>query len=290
MDDHSFRHRSEEFLAYATLYTRDRRTVLSNVRILERHFGDLPIGQIGTREIQAFIAARLAGGVGKPTINRNRSCLSTFFTWAIEQGYHPGPNPVRAVRKFKESRGRLRYLTTDEYNRLLLAAAHHLKKILVAAVHTGGRHSELLGLAWSDIDLDHGIVYFHRETTKGAKERQVPISDELGAVLRDLRPGRPSEPVFTYNGRRLKSVRTSFESACLKAGLGDDVVFHTLRHTFASWFIENGGDPKRLQEYLGHSSLEQTLIYIHLSPLFRSQGVQFIGPPRIRRAEDDRST
>ena len=109
-------------------------------------------------------------------------------------------------------------------------------------------------------------------------------------MLRDLRPGRPSEPVFAWAGRALKSVRTSFESARLKAGLGNDVVFHTLRHTFASWYIENGGDPKRLQEYMGHSSLEQTLIYIHLSPLFRLQGVRFIGPPRVRRVEDEPGT
>lgn len=282
----SFAVRSEEFLAYAVIYTRDRRTVMSNVRILKRHLGDLSITAIGKKEIQAFIAARLGSGVGRPTINRNRSCLSAFFTWAIEAGYHPGPNPVRLVRKFRETRGRLRYLSTDEYDRLRLAAAHHLKKILVAAVHTGGRLSELLGLCWGDIDLEHGVLYFRRETTKNGKERQVPIHDDLAAVLRDLRPGRPSEPVFEYGGKALRSVRTSFESARLKAGLSDDVVFHTLRHTFASWYIENGGDPKRLQEYMGHSSLEQTLIYIHLSPLFRSQGVQFIGPPRIRRVED----
>jgi integrase len=286
MSTDSFAVRSEEFLAYASIYAKTRRTIQSNVRILKKHFGERRVIDIGPKEIMAFIAARLAEGVGKPTINRNRSCLSVFFAWAKEQGYHPGPNPVRAVRKFKESPGRLRYLTTDEFSRLLMASAYHLKKVLVGAVHTGGRLKELLGLRWGDIDLEHGIVYFRADITKSGKERVVPISPELDVMLRELRPGRPAEPVFEYAGRQLKSVRTGFESARLKAGLGNDVVFHTLRHTFASWYIENGGDPKRLQEYMGHSSLEQTLIYIHLSPLFRSQGVQFIGPPRIRRVED----
>ena len=171
----SFGHYADEFLAYATMFTRSRRTVQSNVRILKRHFGSMLLTGIGVKEIQAFIAARVTDGVGKPTINRNRSCLSTLFTWAIEQGYHPGPNPVRLVRKFREAKGRLRYLTTEEYDRLRLAAAHHLKAVLVVAVHTGGRLGELLALRWGDIDLEHGVLYFRAETTKSGKERQLPI-------------------------------------------------------------------------------------------------------------------
>lgn len=198
---------STEFLAFAIIYTRTRRTVESNVRILKRHFDPMPVVGIGAKEIQAFIAARIGAGVGKPTINRNRSCLSTFFTWAIEQGYHPGPNPVRQVRKFREAKGRLRYLTSDEYDRLRLAAAHHLKPILVSAVHTGGRLGELLALRWGDIDLDHGVLYFRAETTKSGKERQLPIHEDLAPVLRELRPGRPSDPVFAWGGRPLKCVR-----------------------------------------------------------------------------------
>ncbi len=278
-----FQDLTDEFLAHQAVYTKDQRTVKSNMRILKRALGSLEIEKIGAKEIQEFIAARLAGGVGKPTINRNRAALSKFFSWAIERQYHPGPNPVRQVRKFRESPGRIRYLTADEYGKLLLAAAPHLKKILIVAVNTGGRRSELLSLTWGDVDLERGILYFRSDATKNGKERQVPISDELAETLRSLRPGRPHELVFEYAGRPLKDVRSSFESARLKAKLGDDVVFHTLRHTFASWYIENGGDVFRLQKLLGHYDIRMTELYAHLSPAYIASGVQFIGPPRKAR-------
>lgn len=277
---------ADEFLSYASIYSDDRRTVPSNMRILGRHFETMRVSDIGSKEIEAFIAARLRAGVGRPTINRNRAVLSKFFSWAIAQGYHPGPNPARLVRKFRESPGRTRYLTTDEYSRLLLAAAPHLKRVLIAAVHTGGRLSEILQLRWGDVDLEGSILYFRRETTKSRRERQVPICDELKTALRSLRPGPASDLVFDYAGRAMKGVRTAFESARAKAGL-PDLRFHDLRHTFASWYMQNGGDPFRLQKYLGHTSMMLTQRYAHLSKDFLSEGVRYIGPPRVRRTEDE---
>jgi integrase len=275
-----FEELTDEFLTYLRTYTRDRRTMPSNVRILKRALGGRRIDEIGAKEIHEFIAGRLGSGLGKPTINRNRSALSRFFTWAIEQGYHPGPNPVRLVRKFRESPGRMRYLTNEEYSKLLLVSAHHLKPIILAAVHTGGRLGEILGLTWGDIDLEHGILYFRADKTKSGKERQIPMTEDLKECLRSLRPGQQHDLVFEYNGRPLKAVRTAFESARLKAGLGNDVVFHSLRHTFASWYMQNGGDLYRLQKYLGHSTSSMTQRYAHLSPEFILAGVQFFGAPR----------
>ncbi len=276
---------ADEFLERELIYTESRRTISSNVRILKRHFESMRLAEIGKKEIEAFISGRIRQGVGKPTINRNRAALSKFFEWAITQGCYQGANPVRLVKKFRESSGRTRYLTSDEYSRLLLAAAPHLKRIIVVAVHSGGRLNEILRLRWGDIDLERGLLYFRRETTKGRKERQIPINDELAAMLRSLRPGPPTEPVFDYAGRPLKGVRTAFESARLKAGI-PDVHFHDLRHTFASWFAQNGGDERRLQKYLGHSSSALTQRYTHLSPEYLTDGVRFIGPPKVRRSED----
>ena len=280
-----------EFLAHQRIYTEDPETTESNLRIIKRHLGSRLLVDIGPREIEGMIAARIQEGVAKATINRQGATLSKLFAWSIERGYHPGPNPMRQIKKFRENPGRIRYLTGEEASRLILAAAPHLKPILVAGLHTGGRLNELLSLKWGDIDFDRGIVSFRRETTKSRKERQVPVSPELTATLRRLRPGAPDERVFEYNGRGLVSVRSSFKRACRKAGLGRDVVFHTLRHSFASWFVMNGGDPYRLQKYLGHSTMTLTQRYSHLSPEFIRDGVQFIGPPQpVRRAQDQEPT
>src|SRR2546422_3315575 len=70
--------------------------------------------------------------------------------------------------------------------------------------------------------------------------------------------GDSREFVFTRLGRRLRNVRTGFEKARERAGLEEDVTFHTLRHTFASWFVANGGGPYRLPQYLRHSPITLT--------------------------------
>lgn len=275
-----FRELTPEFISFKRLYSEDRRTTASNVRILERWLGDDRIDEIGARQIERFISDRLERGIGRSTLNRQRATLSRFFSWAIERGYHPGPNPVRQVKKFRESTGRTRYLSEDEYSKLFLAAAAHLKPILLAAVHTGGRMGELLALRWQDVDLEGGFVTFRKETTKNGRERFVPLSQDLAAHFRSRR--RPPEgPVFAFRGEGLKSVRTAFERARRKAGL-TGLRFHDLRHTFASWYVQNGGDIKRLKDYLGHSSLSLTERYTHLSTKFLADGVQYIGPPRAR--------
>ena len=80
----------------------------------------------------------------------------------------------------------------------------------------------------------------------------------------------------------MKSVRTGFLTARKAAELGKDVTFHTLRHTFASWYMMNGGDLYRLQKYLGHSTIKLTERYAHLSPDHLRDGAEFIGAPKVR--------
>ena len=279
----------EEFLRHRSLYSDDRRTTPSNIRILKRHLGDLRLTEIMPKEIDAMIAARIAEGVGRSTVNRQRATLSKFFTWAIGRGYHPGPNPVKGVMKFRESPGRTRYLAPEEAKKLILAAAHHLKPIIIAALHTGGRLSELLALRWADVDLDRRVLVFRKETTKSRRERMVPIDDELLALLRPVRLGPGQDLLFEYNGRAMKNVRTAFETARRKAEL-EDVHFHDLRHTFASWAVMNGLDIYRLQTYMGHSTISLTQRYAHLSGEFLQDGARFFGPPRVARRTEEKET
>ncbi len=278
-----------EFLQHRSLYSDDRRTTPSNIRILERHLGELRITDITPKEIEAMIAARISEGVGRATVNRQRATLSKFFSWAIGRGYHPGPNPVKGVMKFRESPGRTRYLAPEEAKKLILAAAHHLKPILMTALHTGGRLSELLALRWADLDLDRRVLVFRKETTKSRRERIVPIDDELVTLLRALRPGAGQDLLFDYNGRGMKNVRTAFSTARRKAGL-EDIHFHDLRHTFASWAVMNGLDIYRLQTYMGHSTISLTQRYAHLSGEFLQDGARFFGPPRSARRTDEKES
>jgi len=275
----------KEFLAKHAKKRRNYRTFVLNTDLLLNHFRGKTLQEIGPKQIEEFVAARLEGGVTRATTNRQRACLSKMFNCAIAWGYYGGENPVRHVSRFPESAGRVRFLSADEADRLLQNAPRHLRPVVVCALHTGGRLNEILRLRWEEVDLDQGVLYFDQTNTKSGRQREVPISPELAVALRQRRKvrsisGDARDYVFTWRGRRLKGVRTSFENARENAKLGEDVTFHTLRHTFASWYMMNGGDLYRLQNYLGHSTIALTQRYAHLSPEHLRSGFQFFGAPR----------
>ncbi len=274
-----------EFLEKHARQRRHYPTFKVNSNRLLEHFRGRMLHEIGPAQVEDYLASRLASGISRATANRERALLSGIFSFAIRRGHFTGDNPCRKVKPFPESPGRDRYLSPQEAEALLACASEHLRPILIAALHTGGRLSEILALRWSDLDFVNGIVYFDRSSTKSGKQREVPMTSELARVLQEWRGrrqriGHSREHVFTWRGRRIRGVRRSFMRAREAAGLGPEVGFHTLRHTFASWFVINGGDLVRLQQFLGHSTLALTQRYAHLSKEFLKAGLQFIGAPQ----------
>ncbi|HSF04610.1 MAG TPA: site-specific integrase [Methylomirabilota bacterium] len=112
-------------------------------------------------------------------------------------------------------------------------------------------------MTWERVDLSRGVIRL--EVTKSGRRREVPLNGESYAALVTLNP-KASGRVF-----KTKSVRKAYENAVTNARL-DDVNFHTLRHTFASWAVMRGVSLKELQELLGHASLAMTMRYAHLAP------------------------
>ena len=168
---------------------------------------------------------------------------------------------VPKVRLEKEPQGRLRWLAQDEITRLLEACAKsknkELRAVVIVALHTGLRRGELLGLTWDRVDSSRGVIRL--EMTKSGRRREVPLNDDSYRALVSL--GQKSE------GRVFKTrfIKTAYDNAVAAAKL-DDVNFHPLRHTFASWAVMRGVTLKELQELLGHASLAMTMRYAHLAP------------------------
>ena len=275
----------KEFLQKHAKRCRDYDSFLHNTNVLLRHFEGKMLQAITPKLIEEFVASRLAeGGVSKATINRQRATLHKIFNCAKAWGYYGGDNPVASVKRFPESPGRARFLSGDEAATLIVVAPRHLRPVIVAALHTGGRLTELLRLGWDDVDLERVVLYFDQTNTKSGKQRELPIDPELARVLRERKKvrtigGDARRFVFTRYGKRMTDIRTAFDVARRRAKLGRDVTFHTLRHTFASWYMINGGDLHRLQEYLGHSDSKLTRRYAHLSPAHMKAGVRFFGAP-----------
>ena len=168
---------------------------------------------------------------------------------------------VPRIRLEKEPQGRLRWLTQEEITRLLEATGKsrnkELRAAVIVALNTGLRLGELIGLTWERADLSRGVIRL--ELTKSGRRREVPMNAASYRALVGLGP-KGSGRVF-----KTRYIKTAYNNAVEAAQL-DDVTFHTLRHTFASWAIMRGVTLKELQEVLGHSSLAMTMRYAHLAP------------------------
>lgn len=128
---------------------------------------------------------------------------------------------------------------------------------MIVALNTGLRRGELLGLTWERVDLSRGVIRL--EMTKSGRRREVPMNDDSYRALVGLGP-KAAGRVF-----KTRYIQTAYNNAVAVAKL-DDVNFHTLRHTFASWAVMRGVTLKELQELLGHASLAMTMRYAHLAP------------------------
>ena len=118
--------------------------------------------------------------------------------------------------KVKLPKDRTRWLTLAEEQRLLNAAPKRLRLLIAFALDTGGRRSELFKLDWRYVDLPNGRVTFIE--TKNGEDRSVRLTERALHILLALGP-KDSGPVFTYNGKPLKDVKTAYDRARKKAGL-----------------------------------------------------------------------
>ena len=248
-----------------------------HARLWARFVGDMALADIDRSVLQYFVRARKSEGVSDTTIKRNLAFLSTLFTYMqSEWADAPETNPVLMFNKRKLREGRrIRWLTPDEFQRLKDACTQKVQRdILDVAVETGMRHSELKSLTWAERVPDLGIagayVFLDRREvhlidTKNSKPRVVPLSEGAVEVL-SRRPDHVRSPyVFWHSdGRPYEWFRNWFEGARKRAGL-HSITFHSLRHTFATWWLQTGGDERRLQDILGHSSPQMVQRYAHLA-------------------------
>ena len=177
---------------------------------------------------------------------------------------------------------RARWLTRGEVARLLWASRRHehLKRFILLGVHTGSRSKNIRELTWKQVDLVRGIM--HRRpygTPETSKKRAPPV--RLGRkILSHLRRWRRlndprSTLVVHYNGAQItRAFSMSWPQAVAKAGLGQDVTPHTLRHSRATWLLQRGIDPWQISGHLGMTVGMLTRTYDHHSPTWQRDAAE----------------
>ena len=156
-------------------------------------------------------------------------------------------------------------LTRQEVKRLIENAPNGYARLIISFLYsTGLRVSELVGLKKKDIDLSQRIGWVRHG--KGGKDRIFIIPERLVNEIEEL---MNNESEYLFPGRNgkltIRAVEKMVKTAAIRAGIDKKVTPHTLRHSFATHLLDRGVDLRRIQELLGHSSINTTQIYTHVS-------------------------
>lgn len=261
---------------------RGKRQVEQQLNTLKKHFGGQKIRSILYGHIENYKNARLNTSKQpkkidpttptKPLetlsiayINRELALLRRMFNVAIQQGwltknpFASGTGLISAADEVK----RERILTKAEENRLLELCVDrraHLKPVIICALDTGMRYSEIAKLTWADVDFFSKLIRVQALNTKTLRSRQVPITSRLQKQLKELhRSGKKStDKVFAIGN----TIKTAFGNIRKLAGL-NDLHFHDLRHTAATRMVKQGVPLQEIGRILGHSQANTTYRYVN---------------------------
>lgn len=167
------------------------------------------------------------------------------------------------------------YFTQDEFKKYYEAISEQwFKDLILFAVLTGMRRSEITNLRWRDIDAEKKTIHIQSSPTfrtKAGKKRIMPVHNSLLSIIKKPNTKNQDDLVFTYHGG--DKINANYVTHKFGEILGHTDIqlkglhFHSLRHTFASWLVQDGVPLYEVQTLMGHSSIAVTEIYAHLQPV-----------------------
>lgn len=241
-----------------------------------------PLGKKRLNEISPFDLERLKSNLTKKelapaTVRQVLYLVREIFNKAKEWGKFQGDHPLKTVKLPTLNNKRERFLSHEEADLLLNELAEingkatHDQALL--SLHTGLRAGEIFNLRGQDLDFENGLIRIM--DPKNKNNRSAFMTEAVREMLKARFPKDPGDLIFKERGTgdRIKVVSQSFDRAVENLGFNKDVedprqkvVFHTLRHTFASWLAIQGTPILTIKELLGHKSLAMTERYSHLAP------------------------
>jgi integrase len=218
------------------------------------------------------------------TIQYVKSIVRQIYTFAAAHSLYSGDIPTRLFLKNKKfDNARKRYLTPEEAKTLLNELKKHsesLYRMALLSLNTAMRFGEIASLRWQHINLNNREILV--VDPKNSETRSVFMTEEVANLFQSMKTGTPNGIIFPARHRRKpevgtlpkiqKSVSNVFDEVVKDLGLNDGVtdrrmkvVFHTFRHTAASWLVNSGVGLPVIGKVLGHKSLKMTERYSHVS-------------------------
>ena len=282
---------------------KEKRSWLTDEQRIAKHInptiGKLPFRAVTKNDVQKLIDDLVDSGAAASTVKQYMGIIRRAYNMAAEtiiegKRLFEDTNPAKGTRLPKILNARERFLTAEEVEKLIEAAKKlrypDLHDAIVLSLNTGLRLGELRRLHWPDVDLAHGIVTVKEEDMRkpGGK---VPLNAAACAIFRERLERRGASqlvfpPIFGKSHRANLSHDFHELADALKLNAGIDekdrqrrIVFHSLRHTFASWLALAGTDIYRIKTLMRHKSITMTMRYAHLIPDATQEAVHNLKPP-----------
>lgn len=238
---------------------------ISNIKLylrgLDKWLNALMLDEINPNVVDTIKSDLTSTGLRNASVNRYLEVLRAILRRA--QRDWEWTDKIPTIRMLEEPKRRIRWLTPEESEKLLAELPEHLRAMTRFSLATGLREANVTSLEWSQVNLSKRIAWIHPDQSKSKKAISVPLNNDAILVLREQAGKHPAR-VFTYKGVPVKKAGTAaWRNALNRAGI-KSFRWHDLRHTWASWHVQNGTPLHALQELGGWSSPEMVQRYAHL--------------------------
>lgn len=232
------------------------------VKQLQPQLSMKPLNEV-TRDVVARIAEAKRKESSPSRANRLIALIRAVLRRAANEWEWLEKAP--ALRMYPEPKRRVRWLTPEQLNVLLRELPEHQREAVVFAVATGLRQANVMGLEWSQVNLEGRTLWIYADQAKGGRDIHVSLNETAVAVLQ-RQVGKHPKRVFTYRGEPFRAAYTKVWMKALKRAGIENFRWHDLRHTWASWLAQKGVPLNDIQEMGGWETAAMVRRYAHLSP------------------------
>lgn len=253
--------------------------------------GNITFQELSVRQLDALVNTAKRAGKSAATIRYILAVISQIWNKAVQLDIVSGDCPCRKIKKPRQDNRRIRFLTQGEADKLLAELSlrsRDMHDIAMLSLYTGMRAGEIHALQWGNVDFQDDSIKIL--DPKNGRNRMAFMTPEVKSMLQ-ARYNEQPKGVLVFpgrNGQKRRWVSDTFDRVVTSLGFNNSgeyseheggiilpeqitdarqkVVFHTLRHTFASWLVQRGVPLYTVAELMGHSTIDMTQRYSHLAP------------------------